>query len=207
MRKLLVVAALALPAAAFAQYGTPYGSPYAPPPQRAPWYIGFGLGAGDGTTRLGDVSSTFGDVVRQDGHDDRGRLGLNFKLGATVSPRFLLGFDVTSLRAFGGGYGDSTWVWVTNWNAVGTFFPWERGLFLRGGVGLATLEVGRTVSGVGTGTSGYGGVDGLLGVGYAFWLGRSFNLTVNLDVSRQWYDSPDVDGSTFALAYIGFDWY
>jgi hypothetical protein len=42
---------------------------------------------------------------------------------------------------------------------------------------------------------------GLLGgLGYAFWLGKSFNLTLNIDHSRQFYSiGSDHDNSQFTI--------
>lgn len=47
------------------------------------------------------------------------------------------------------------------------------------------------------------------GVGYAFWLGKTFNLTLNIDHSRQYYNSDafEPNRSQFTSAYVGFDWY
>ena len=48
------------------------------------------------------------------------------------------------------------------------------------------------------------------GLGYAFWIGQHFNMTANLDFSRQWYgESTDlnVDDSQFWSFWIGADWY
>jgi hypothetical protein len=50
----------------------------------------------------------------------------------------------------------------------------------------------------------------LAGVGYTFWIGKSFNLTINFDHSRQFYASGDVNypsNSQFTALHLGFDWY
>ncbi len=53
-----------------------------------------------------------------------------------------------------------------------------------------------------------GGFGILGGIGYAFWLGKSFNLTLNIDHSRQFYSGgSDPDNSQFTIFYLGFDWY
>ena len=81
--------------------------------------------------------------------------------------------------------------------------------FLRGGVGLATLRV--DASGFGTSASAsVNGVNLTVGGGYAFWIGRTFNLTLNLDLSGQSYSSSDPTApskSNFTALWLGFDWY
>lgn len=202
MRRILVAAMLLAPLAGAAQEGY-----YAP--TRGLWYIGFGIGAGDGQTYVGGTTSSFHDLLASTG-SDHFRLGGNFKVGATLSPTTLVGFDLTLLRGFGsapGGY--DTWVQVSNWNLMFTFFPMQQGLFLRGGGGLAWLETGiQDRYTLAQATYDYGGLDLLGGVGWAFWLTRRFNLTLNADLSWQFYPwSTDVKGSRMFLAYVGFDFY
>jgi hypothetical protein len=224
MRKALVaiVAALALsPLAARAQ-----AYPYAPysGPHRSPWYVGFGIGTGTGSIYLsGGQTLSFHDAITGitpntglpiDGTSDNGRIGFNFKFGATLTPQFLLGFDFTLLRGWGsvnsGGLSYDTWVQVWNGDVMATFFPFERGLFFRAGTGLSVLSVGISPGTFAVAdTFEHGGVNATIGAGYAFWLARHFNLTLGLDLSRQWYGSntDGVEGSGMFLAYMGFDWY
>ena len=86
-----------------------------------------------------------------------------------------------------------------------THFPKEEVFFIRGG-GLS--NIGYTIKGSGNDIkcteTGYGILGG---VGYAFWIGKSFNLTLNLDYSRQFYSGDIADSSNFTIAYLGFDWY
>ena len=202
MRRILIAALLVAPLAAAAQEPGYYT------PARGPWYIGFGIGAGDGQTYVSGTTSSFHDVLASTG-SDHFRLGGNFKIGATLSPTTLLGFDLTVLRGFGsapGGY--DTWVQVSNWNLMFTFFPMQQGLFLRGGGGLAWLETGiQDRFTLARSTLDYAGLDLLAGVGYAFPLTRRFNLTLNADFSWQFYGASDVSGSRMYLVYVGFDFY
>lgn len=130
---------------------------------------------------------------------------LNFKVGATLSPRLLVGFDLSTVRSATDQYGVATAIQVTNYDAVATFFPMETGLFVRGGVGLSAFTYEET--GFSDVTASGGNV--LVGVGYAWWLGRTFNLTANLDFSAQSYSggSANVDSTRLWTLWVGFDWY
>jgi hypothetical protein len=200
----------------------PQGAPppqYAPPPpyppqappyqrprgQRDSWYIGFGLGGGDG--RVSGQGDTFSF---KELHFDRSptTVALNFKVGATLTPKLLLGFDLSGVSSAVDESGVQTSVAIVNLDAVATFFPVEKGFFVRGGLGRSGLTY--TVEGGGvTAETSVNGFNVIGGVGYAFWLGRSFNLTLNLDASKQWYgssqDSPEE--SSFWSFWLGCDWY
>jgi hypothetical protein len=194
---------LLAPLAAVAQQQGYYGSPV-----RSPWYIGFGIGAGDGNTTVAGNTSSFHQLLATQGSDGF-RLAGNFKVGATLNEKTLVGLDITVLRAFGTASGFDTWVQVGNVDCMFTYFPMTYGLFLRGGGGLAFLQtgIGDRYTGAQI-TNDYGGFGLLGGVGYAFWLGRRFNLTLNLDLSMQFYPwATDVNRSSMVLGYVGFDFY
>jgi hypothetical protein len=179
---------------------------YPPPPSRDSWYIGFGLGSGGGRYTLDD-----GTHYRfSEGLSDVAAVSLNFKVGGTISPTLLLGFDLTTLRTQGTAYdvvGNQVdyGIQVTNMDAMLTWFPVQRGPFLRGGLGLAEISEDIT----GGRTHSRSGVGVVVGGGYAFWLGRSFNLTLNLDLSAQSYAKAvnEPKSSSFANLWVGFDWY
>jgi hypothetical protein len=109
----------------------------------------------------------------------------HFRIGLTIAPKLLLGFEFAGASV------------VRTYDLVATLFPWSEGFFMRGGFGLSS--------------SGGEGTNVTVGTGYAFWLGRAFNLTVNLDYSAQFWGSA-VDEETsrsrdfWALGF-GFDWY
>jgi hypothetical protein len=201
---------------------TPAAGPPRGAKERDGWYIGFAVG-GLGNARI-ELEDGIADSFAGYAGDDTAQLFLNFKVGATLTPRLLLGFDLTSMYAAWDGPGTEGLATVSNYDAVVTFFPARKGLFVRGGLGLATFSYDAEwmrytedpephvapTSGSGSAT----GLSLLAGVGYAFWLGRSFNLTLNLDVSRQGYGARDDDplgmvpeASTLWALYAGFDWY
>jgi hypothetical protein len=193
---------------------TPVDPPAAPSPgpsviRRSPrdaWYIGFGLGTGSGNVRLQDGSErTFSDL---NGNRDTANVMLNFKVGATLAPTLLLGFDWTVVRATASDELADTFAQISNYDAMLTWFPWETGFLLRGGVGLSSLTV-KASTGTASGSTTYTGANLLVGAGYAFWLGDHFNLTLGLDASAQGYgDSAGSPKSSSLWAlWVGADWY
>ena len=218
--RILAALLVTLPLAAAAQNPPPTGAPAAaqpapavhpaPPvaapstgPRRDTWYIGFGLGSGGG--RYTDET---GSYSLSDGLSDTVTVSLNFKVGVTLTPGLLLGLDVNGFQTSGtitGSTVDATYV-ITTYNAMVTWFPMERGFFLRGGLGLSNLRL--EVSGLGSDhVSGFN-LD--VGAGYAFWLGRTFNLTLNLDYAAQRYGSSEAGAPTrsnYTALWLGFDWY
>jgi hypothetical protein len=80
---------------------------------------------------------------------------------------------------------------------------------VRGGLGFANITSSVTLPGTGTVTDEDGGFALTGGLGYAFWLGSQFNLTVNLDFSGQRYGGSGTapDSSSFWALGLGFDWY
>src|SRR5574341_454607 len=214
MKRLLTALAVILPLAATAQYEpVPAGSgPGAADAgsRRNTWYIGFGLGTGNGSVSYGGSTYSF-----QDEHDfawgmstSPTNLSFNFKVGATLSPNLLLGFDITAVRSQYDNSGSSTAIQVNNYDAVVTWFPQGEGFFARGGAGVSAITYSVDTP-IGSGSNSASGFNVLGGVGYAFWIGQNFNLTLNADYSFQNYGSSDlgIDNSNFWNLWVGFDWY
>lgn len=173
---------------------------------RDTWYIGFGIGGGFGESlKIGGQNYRYSELL--DGLDTSGKAFLNFKVGSTLSPNLLLGFDATALGQSGTNFGADEHVQINNYFAMLTYFPVRQGFFLRGGGGWSAAMIQlNTFYGDFLSTS--RGFGALVGMGYAFWLGKTFNLTVNLDHSRQFYDNNNsIDNSKFTALYLGFDWY
>lgn len=200
------------------QYQPPPPPQYAPPapPAHAPnakvrdsWYIGFGLGGGTGSLERGGGRLSFKEYLFD---LDPTTVSINLKVGATLSPKLLLGFDGSAVRSQVSSGGDNAALQISNYDVVATFFPMEKGLFFRAGAGLSRFSYDEEIGGFSfsTGTT---GVNAIGGVGYAFWLGQKFNLTLNVDLSAASYgDQNDPDGilpesSRYASFWVGFDWY
>ncbi len=186
--------------------------PYAPAPISRPprtrdrWYLGFGLGGGDGKVATGSSTYTF----RQANGDRATDTGFfNLKVGATLSPTLLLGADLSGTASAAGSGGTASALAIANLDAVATWFPRERGFFLRGGAGISTISFSRKDAS-GKQDASKDGFNVVAGLGWAFWLGSQFNLTVDLDYSRQWYGGSStlhVTDAEYWAAWVGFDWY
>lgn len=146
-------------------------------PRRAGFWIGLGLG--------------HGSLGCEDCGSREGGLSGNFRLGGTVSPKFLLGVESN------GWYKEESGVTLTmaNFSAVGVFYPSETGGFhLKGGLGISRIEL--SVSGFGSESETGGGA--ILGLGYDAPVGRSFSLTPYLN-----FLGGNFDGGTANFWQIG----
>ena len=98
------------------------------------WYIGFGLGGGTGRARIRDELLLRGSArtLRDHGRDQ-------LRVGATVTPRLLVGFDGGAVGAIASGPSE---IFQLNYYDLGAmFFPWERGAFVRGAVGRSVFTI------------------------------------------------------------------
>ena len=177
--------------------------------QRDSWYIGFGLGGASGASyEINGQEKTFEDWLDFWGFDDKSpKIAFNFKVGKTLSQKTLIGFDLSGAGQSGSLPGGDGHIQISNFFLMFTHFPQEEGFFIRAGGGLSNLtaELDWGFGSVSDTASGFGLLGGL---GYAFWLGKSFNLTLNIDHSRQFYSGgSDPDNSQFTIFYVGFDWY
>ncbi len=206
-------APLAAPAPPLAGSATaPAPPPAAPPPPapcppltaappRGPWYAGLGLGSGSG-----QAHDTFGRLsLRRWVDEDPLTLFAQLEGGLTLTPHLLLGGELSLLRINSNTGAASKAVIISNLDAVATWFPMERGVFLRGGAGFSAFT--RQWSGLASGR--YNGGNLTVGGGYAFWLGRSFNLVLHVDYSKQWYakNAIALTDSSYTALWIGSAWY
>lgn len=198
---LLVVALVALPTATSA-----HPHPRAEPSWRDRWYIGFGLGTGAGSYVLGDTRVNYRDTHGAAGSPFQ--LAYQLELGATLTPRLLLGGELSGLTSHASSDQADSTLYLTQLLTVLTWFPAERGPFLRAGGGFAWISQDWDTA-TAYAYDSAGGLSVLGGLGYAWWLGRHFNLTLHADASAQWYGSGYGDPSSSAgvNAYLGFRWY
>jgi hypothetical protein len=173
-------------------------APQKPPRTRGAWYIGFGLGGGGGSVTDLDGTASLKEFVGP----KPTTLAMNFRVGATLSPRLLLGFD-GGFVATASGEGEDTSIQVNTYDLAATFFPLGSGPYLKAGTGVSTLVLDQGSFGTGS----WRGYNVMGGVGYAWWVGRTFNLTFNLEGTKAWYGSSGLDSTQAWSLFLGFDWY
>jgi hypothetical protein len=173
--------------------------------KKSSWYIGFGVGTGE----LKVEGETMDDAFNEYPSIDVGQeLTFNFGVGKILNQKLHLGFDASAIRQSAEGDSDSNIdLQVNNYLAAITYFPKEKGFSLKAGVGLSSLiyEIDTTVVDE---SETYAGTAFLLGIGYDFWLGRSFNLGIHAEYSMQSYSDSDApDDTEFTSIYLSFYWF
>jgi hypothetical protein len=146
-------------------------------------------------------SISFGDRL-QGATDKSPLLGINLvNAGVALSPTLLLGGSASAVAQFGKIAGNDTHLQINNYLATLTWFPAEKGFFLRGGAGLSNIFID-----TGTSSDTVHGFGVLVGAGFAIPVGLRHNITFTVDYSRQTYSgsSTKPDSSQFGAAYLGY---
>ena len=173
---LALIATLSVPAAAQGNAQTRQG-----------FWISFGFGAG---------SLGCSDCDDADDEDDRLN-GINFNLraGGTLSQRLLIGGEVNGWTK----EQDGASLTLTNVGPVLLFYPSAQGgFFLKGGLGLANIEVD-----FGALNFEDEGVGLTLGLGFDARVGRNFALTPYFDILSSSFNGTSFNQVAFGL---GFTW-
>lgn len=173
---------------------------------KSSWYIGFGLGTGI----LEMEGESAEDYLDDQDYDDVGtEVTLNFGVGAILNPKLHLGFDLSAvLQELDVDRSHRSEIYqVNNYFAALSYYPWTKGFFVKIGGGLSVLIYDEDTD-KNNNLDTYSGVGGLVGLGYDFWLGRSFNLGIHAEYSRQAYSDGDApDDTDFLNVYLSFYWF
>ncbi len=166
------------------------------------WYVGTGIGPGFGSKyKLNGQSITFSDRL-QGATDKTSLVAVNVvNAGIALSSNLLVGFSGSLVAQGGKLAGNDAHLQINNYLAALTWFPAERGFFLRGGAGLSNIFIDTGVS-----SDRVNGFGILVGAGYALQIARGHNITFTVDYSRQSYSgsSTKPDNSEFGAAYLGY---
>lgn len=169
---------------------------------KSSWYIGFGLGSGNGQWSIIGQNVTFDDWST--GLSDTMKLTGEFGVGAVVSPNWCFGGMVSFLSCQGKYAGERYNAQMNNYLLVATWYPMEDGFFLRGGIGYAGFVIDTPY-----GDNVTNGLGMLAGLGYDLKIGSTFHLGVHLDYSYQNYSDADgkPDDGQFWNINAAFYWF
>jgi len=189
---------------------------------KSSWYIGFGLGSGLGRiegTRFDKVFDSLADLPGVYKIEKSTPVTINFGVGGIINPNLHIGLDISAI------YQDATYYesgyhnipienemdfLITNMLCAVTYYPKVTGFSLKGGVGISSFDYSASnIGAFGDDFSGqYSGYAFLIGVGYDFWLGDTFNLGLHLEFSRQKYkDFMAPKNTDFINAYVSLYWF
>lgn len=198
----LLVASLA--ASAIAQ-DKPEGAA-TPPQERTKVFAGAGLGGGfGGRAKFNGRSVSFDDQLQ--GTIDKSPLvAVNVaSFGIAMAPGLFAGLDLTGFGQTATALnGDKRYLQITNYFAALTYFPWESGLFLRGGLGLSQFAATN-----GSTTEHSGGLGFLVAVGYALQLTGAHHLSLTVEQTWQSYGGSSTtkpDSSQIGGVFLGYMW-
>jgi hypothetical protein len=166
------------------------------------WYVGTGIGAGFGVKFKQNGRSLSFDDALQNATDKTPLIALNVvNAGIALGPSLLVGFSGSLAGKTGKIAGNDAQVQINNYFAAVTWFPAERGFFVRGGGGPSNIVVDTGATSTRTGGFGL-----LLGAGYALQIAGRHNITFTLDHTRQSYGSSTTkpENSQFSAAYLGY---
>jgi hypothetical protein len=169
--------------------------------------IGGGLGGGFGAKfKKNGQTVTFDDLFQGAG-DKTPLVAVNVAtFGIALKPGLYAGLDLSGMSQAGKILGISTAVQVTNYLAAVTWFPWETGLYVRGGAGLASFVQVSNVNGS-QNTEHASGLGLLVGVGYALRLSGAHHLTLTAEQTWQSYGGSSAtkpDSSQVGAVYLGY---
>ena len=175
------------------------------------WYFGFGLGSGEANLTIDGEEVDYDDFFTYpDGRSvDSMRLSLFFDGGVQVAPKVLVGGHLAAIVQVGEANGVERSVGHSQLLATVTYFPTREGLFLRGGVGAASVKLQvRDLDGPTKITAEERGTGVMVGLGYALPMGPSMHFTISLDVHGATFDgrvgSPSE--AAFGALQLGLAW-
>jgi len=169
-------------------------------------FAGAGLGGGFGArAKFNGRSVSFDDQLL--GTTDKSPLvAVNVaSFGIAMRPGLYAGIDLTGFgQSATAPNGDKRNLQITNYFAALTWFPWETGLFLRGGAGLSQF-----LTRTGSTTEHSGGLGFLVAAGYALQLTGAHHLSLTVEQTWQSYGGSSLtkpDSSQIGGVFLGYMW-
>jgi hypothetical protein len=175
----------------------------APPEERIKAFIGAGVGSGSVRYKVNGNTVSFSDDF-QGASDESPLIAVKVvSFGIAVKPNLYAGMDLTGLTQ-SGTVGTSKTDQLSNYFASLTWFPWERGLFLKGAAGVSSL-----FNGAGPQPERSNGLGMLVSAGYALRVYGPHHLMLSAEQGWQTYwgsSATKPESSRYNAAYVGYLW-
>ncbi len=175
-----------------------------PPEEQTKAFIGAGVGSGTARYRVDGATVSFSD--RFEGATDEvpfvAAKVLTF--GVEVKPNLFAGADLTGVAQSGTVGTNKTDLQINNYFATLTWFPWEKGLFLKGAAGVSSLFIGS-----GSQSDRSWGLGALVSAGFALRLSGPHYLTLSAEQGWQTYwksSETRPDSSQYNAFILGYMW-
>ena len=177
-----------------------------PPSSPTKVFAGAGLGGGFGARAKFNGRSVSFDDQLQGTIDKSPLVAVNVaSFGIAMRPGLYAGIDLSGFGQTATALnGDKRHLQITNYFGSLTWFPWESGLFLRGGFGFSQF-VATTAST----TEHSGGLGFLVAAGYALQLTGAHHLSLTVEQTWQSYGGSSLtqpDSSQIGGVFLGYMW-
>lgn len=166
------------------------------------WYAGAGLGLGINAHYKRDGRTLSFDEGMPNATDKSVLGALRAEGGIQLDPKTLVGLAASGVGKSAKINGEDAHTGINNYLAMVTYFPAQRGFFLRGGLGYSNIVVDDGVT-----TERTGGIGVQAGLGWAWNVVSQHYVTLSVDQSFQFYHSNSDHRPTrseFSAAYLGY---
>ena len=207
----LVSAAGFAASAIAAEGGTESASPAAsadaapvPPEEKIKAFIGAGVGTGTARYRVNGNTVSFSDPFQGSSDETPFIAAKVVSFGIAVRPNLYAGADLTGVAQSGTVGTNRNDLQISNYFASLTWFPWERGLFLKAAAGFSSLFIAS-----GSQSDRSNGLGALVSAGYALRVHGAHHLTFSAEQGWQTYwgsSATRPDSSQYNAAYVGYMW-
>ena len=174
------------------------------PEEQIKAFVGLGLGSGVASYNVNGERITFSNVF-QGAADEAPFVAVNvLSFGVDVGRNLFAGADLTGVAQSGTVGASKTSLQISNYFASLTWFPWERGLFLKAGAGASSFFLSS-----GPQSERVWGPGVLVSAGYALRITGAHHLTLSAEQAWQWYTGSGAtkpDSSQYSAAFLGYMW-
>jgi hypothetical protein len=175
-----------------------------PPEEQTKAFIGASAGSGTARYRVNGTTVSFSDTF-QGATDEAPFIAVKVaSFGVEVKPNLFAGADLTGLSQSGTVGTNKTDLQINNYFATLTWFPWEKGLFLKGAAGVSSLFIGS-----GSQSDRSWGLGALVSAGFALRVSGAHHLTFTAEQGWQGYLKPSEtrpDSSQYNAFFLGYMW-